>query len=71
MTRKATTMSFLPTWSSEIPYIRQELVRDRIQALHNEAEQQRLVLRLQRIRRARKQAERASLRLRNALTRMA
>ncbi|MFC4532414.1 hypothetical protein [Sphaerisporangium dianthi] len=64
-------MSFLPTWSTEIPYIRQELVRDRIQALHSEAEHQRLVQRLKRVRRARRQAERASLRLRNALARLA
>ncbi|GGL09012.1 hypothetical protein Sme01_12360 [Sphaerisporangium melleum] len=64
-------MSFLPTWSNEIPFIRQELVRDRIRTLHHEAEQQRLVLHLMRVKRARKRAERASLRLRHALTRLA
>ncbi|WP_248966165.1 hypothetical protein [Sphaerisporangium perillae] len=64
-------MSYLPSWSSEIPYMHQELVRDRIQTLHREAEEQRLVLRLQRVHRARRQAERASVRLRQALARMA
>ncbi|MCW2878038.1 MAG: hypothetical protein JWQ95_2138 [Sphaerisporangium sp.] len=64
-------MSFLPSWTSEMPYMHQELVRERIQMLHREAEEQRLANRIKRVRRARKQAERATVRLRQALARMA
>ncbi|MFC4587508.1 hypothetical protein [Sphaerisporangium corydalis] len=64
-------MSFIPAGTGELPYMYKELVQDRIQSLHREAEEQRLVYRIQRIRKARKQAERASVRLRNALARMA
>jgi hypothetical protein len=64
-------MSILPAWSAETPHMVQELVHDRIRTLHREAEEQRLVSRLQRVRKARKQAERASKRLRDALARMA
>jgi hypothetical protein len=63
-------MSFLPSWNADTPFIHEELVRDRIRTLHREAEHQRLVSSLQRVRRARRQAERASLRLRHALARL-
>ncbi|MBB4918083.1 hypothetical protein [Streptosporangium saharense] len=48
----------------------EELVRDRIRTLHREAEEQRLVTGVLRLRRARRDAERASVRLRNALLRL-
>ncbi|GII80925.1 hypothetical protein Sru01_59070 [Sphaerisporangium rufum] len=64
-------MSFIPTRTAEFPYMGQELVQDRIQTLHREAEAQRLATRVRQVRRARRQAERASLRLRQALARMA
>ncbi|MEV7967035.1 hypothetical protein AB0O34_13765 [Sphaerisporangium sp. NPDC088356] len=64
-------MTTIPSWTSEMPYMYKELVQDRIQTLHREAEEQRLVNRILRVRRARKQAERASVRLRQALARMA
>ncbi|MEV4250401.1 hypothetical protein AB0J63_44245 [Streptosporangium canum] len=49
----------------------EELVRDRIRTLHREAEEQRLVSGIMRLRRARRNAERASSRLRHALLRLA
>ncbi|WP_214412778.1 hypothetical protein [Sphaerisporangium fuscum] len=64
-------MSFIPSWTAELPCMHEELVRDRIQTLHREAEEQRLIHRMRQVRRARKQAERASVRLRQALARMA
>ncbi|WP_326825518.1 hypothetical protein [Streptosporangium sp. NBC_01756] len=45
------------------------MVRDRIQTLHREAEEQRLATDVLRLRRARRDAERASTRLRHALLR--
>ncbi|MDH2429804.1 hypothetical protein [Sphaerisporangium sp. TRM90804] len=64
-------MGFLPAWSADMPYMNEELVRDRIRTLHQEAEEQRLILRMQRIHKARKRAERASVRLHHALARLA
>ncbi len=62
-------MSTLPTRSFEIPYLYQDLVNDRIQTLHREAEEQRLINRLRRVQRARRKVQRANERLRHALTR--
>ncbi|MFD0884473.1 hypothetical protein ACFQ08_07885 [Streptosporangium algeriense] len=50
--------------------MQEELVRDRIRTLHREAEEQRVVTGVLRLRRARRDAERASARLRNALLRL-
>ncbi|MEV0587339.1 hypothetical protein [Nonomuraea sp. NPDC050310] len=52
----------------ELPHLSQELVRDRIQNLHREAEEQRLIARLERVRRARRDLRRATERLHRALT---
>ncbi|GAA3822581.1 hypothetical protein GCM10022226_48790 [Sphaerisporangium flaviroseum] len=59
------------SWTSDLPYMHKELVRDRIQTLHREAEEQRLANGIMRVNKARKQAERASMRLRHALARLA
>ncbi|MCG5216609.1 hypothetical protein [Streptosporangium sp. KLBMP 9127] len=56
--------------SNEIPSMFENVVQDRIQTLHREAEEQRLVTQILRVRRARRGAERASARLRRALLRM-
>ncbi|MEU0521342.1 hypothetical protein [Streptosporangium sp. NPDC006007] len=48
----------------------EELVRDRIRTLHREAEEQRRASGILRLRRARRDAERASIRLRHALLRL-
>ncbi|WP_345600033.1 hypothetical protein [Thermocatellispora tengchongensis] len=48
----------------------EELVRDRIRTLHQEAEHERLVTGLIRLRRAQRNAERASTRLRQAMMRL-
>lgn len=45
-----------------------DLVNDRIQTLHREAEEQRLVLRVSRVERARREVKRANDRLRRALS---
>jgi hypothetical protein len=63
-------MNLLPTWTSDLSYMHKELVRDRIQTLYREAEEQRLVNRIREVNKARKQAERASVRLRHALARL-
>ncbi len=63
-------MSSIFSRTAELPSMHEELVRDRIRSLRREAEQQRLVSRMQRVRKARRQAERASARLRQALARM-
>ncbi|MEQ4716924.1 MULTISPECIES: hypothetical protein [unclassified Nonomuraea] len=52
-----------------MPDLIHDLVNDRIQTLHREAEQQRLVLHVSRVERARRQVKRANDRLRVALTR--
>ncbi|MER7501845.1 hypothetical protein AB0L05_01215 [Nonomuraea pusilla] len=51
------------------PNIFHDLVNDRIQTLHREAEEQRLAMRLSRVQRARREVERANARLRQALIR--
>ncbi|GLW07596.1 hypothetical protein Misp01_27260 [Microtetraspora sp. NBRC 13810] len=56
--------------SNEIPSMYEELVQDRIRTLHREAEEQRRVTHILRARRARRDAERASTRLRHALMRL-
>ncbi|WP_193319071.1 hypothetical protein [Nonomuraea phyllanthi] len=52
-----------------MPDLIHDLVNDRIQTLHREAEQQRLVLRISRVRRAQREVLRANDRLRKALSR--
>ncbi|MFD8531874.1 hypothetical protein ACFV0L_31110 [Streptosporangium canum] len=64
-------MTHFTTRSLEMTSMHEELVRDRIRTLHREAEEQRLVSGIMRLRRARRGAERASSRLRHALLRLA
>ncbi|WP_171074697.1 hypothetical protein [Nonomuraea basaltis] len=45
-----------------------DLVNDRIQTLHREAEEQRLALRVSRVQRARREVQKANDRLRKALS---
>ncbi|MGN9846628.1 hypothetical protein ACTMTI_51845 [Nonomuraea sp. H19] len=52
-----------------MPDLFHELVNDRIHTLHREAEEQRLVLRVSRVQRARREVKRANDRLRAALSR--
>lgn len=63
-------MSIHHTWAVEIAPIHEELVFERIRSLHREAEEQRLVHRIQRLNKARRRAERASARLRQVLDHM-
>ncbi|MDP9849149.1 hypothetical protein J2853_008360 [Streptosporangium lutulentum] len=64
-------MTFPTTaWSLDMHSMDQELVKDRIRTLHREAEQHRLVAGIQRLRRAQRDAERASARVRSALLRL-
>ncbi|MER5326683.1 hypothetical protein [Streptosporangium roseum] len=63
-------MTYFATRSLDMPSMHEELVRDRIRTLHREAEEQRLVSGIMRLRRARRDAERASSRLRHALLRL-
>jgi hypothetical protein len=56
--------------ANEIPSGYEALVRDRIRTLHQEAEEQRMISQVLRLRRARRSAERASARLRSALLRL-
>ncbi|MFI6325129.1 hypothetical protein ACIBG8_46970 [Nonomuraea sp. NPDC050556] len=60
-------MSTIPSRSFEMPHLFQELVNDRIQTFHREAEEYRLVSRVMRVQRARKSVERANARLQRAL----
>lgn len=60
-------MSTHSTRSLAVPYLFHDLVNDRIQTLHREAEEQRLVLRISRLARARRDVKRANDRLRKAL----
>ncbi|GAA4098772.1 hypothetical protein [Nonomuraea soli] len=60
-------MSYFTTRSMEMPYLYQELVVDRIQTLHREAEEQRLISRMSRVQRARRDVRRATERLNRAL----
>ncbi|MEW9553431.1 hypothetical protein [Nonomuraea sp. NPDC050783] len=46
-----------------------DLVYDRIQTLHREAEEERLALSIRRVQRARRQVQKANTRLREALLR--
>ncbi|GAA2831316.1 MULTISPECIES: hypothetical protein [Nonomuraea] len=52
-----------------MPDLIHDLVNDRIQTLHREAEEQRLILRVTRVQRARREVKRANDRLRQALSR--
>ncbi|MFC4012185.1 hypothetical protein ACFOY2_33475 [Nonomuraea purpurea] len=52
-----------------MPDLIHDLVNDRIQTLHREAEEQRLVLRVTRVQRARRKVKRANERLHEALSR--
>ncbi|MFI6508451.1 hypothetical protein ACIBCT_12665 [Streptosporangium sp. NPDC050855] len=63
-------MSYLSTGGLDLSSMHQELVRDRIQTLHREAEEHRRAAGLQRLRRAERDAERASARLRTAILRL-
>ncbi|GAA2804109.1 hypothetical protein GCM10020219_089650 [Nonomuraea dietziae] len=60
-------MNFSTGRSFEMPFMHQELVNDRIQTFHREAEEYRLVSRLRRVQRARRDVQRANDRLRRAL----
>ncbi|MER6574787.1 hypothetical protein ACIBK9_23595 [Nonomuraea sp. NPDC050227] len=62
-------MSTSSTRSLAVPYLFHDLVNDRIQTLHREAEEQRLILRVSRVQRARREVKRANDRLRKALSR--
>ncbi|MEV0752305.1 hypothetical protein [Streptosporangium sp. NPDC050280] len=63
-------MSHSNTRSLPLPSMQEELVRDRIRTLHREAEEHRRATGLQRLRRAQRDAERASARLRSAILRL-
>ncbi|MBB5774579.1 hypothetical protein [Nonomuraea jabiensis] len=52
-----------------MPDLIHDLVNDRIQTLHREAEEQRLIARVMRVQRARRRVQRANDRLREALSR--
>ncbi len=52
------------------PCLYQELVGERIRVLHQEAAEHRLASRIRSVQKARRQAERASARLRHALSRI-
>ncbi|GAA3233041.1 hypothetical protein GCM10020216_052820 [Nonomuraea helvata] len=62
-------MSTQITRSRAVPDLIHDLVNDRIQTLHREAEHQRLILRVSRVQRARREVKRAHDRLREALSR--
>ena len=62
-------MNPFSTRSLKVPYLYHELVNDRIQTLHREAAEQRLILRVSRVQRARREVKRANDRLRKALSR--
>jgi hypothetical protein len=63
-------METLPTRSFSSPYLYHDLVNDRIRTLHREAEHQRLVNRLRRLKRARRNVQRANDRLRTLILSM-
>ncbi|MDP9865229.1 MULTISPECIES: hypothetical protein [Streptosporangium] len=63
-------MNHSVSWNLDMSSMQEELVRDRIRTLHREAEEQRLISGVLRVRRARRDAERASSRLRHALLRL-
>lgn len=60
-------MSFNPITAS---FLYQELVDERIRVLHQEAAKRRLAGRIHNVQKARRQVERASARLRHALSRV-
>ncbi|MFC4058241.1 hypothetical protein ACFOWE_08050 [Planomonospora corallina] len=60
-------MTYFASRGLDVPSLHEELVRDRIRDLYREAEEQRRAAGVQRLRRARRDAERASARLRRAL----
>ncbi|GGS64831.1 hypothetical protein GCM10010156_24680 [Planobispora rosea] len=60
-------MTSFTSRSLDVPSMHEELVRDRIRTLHREAEEYRRAASIQRLQRARRNAERASARLRHAL----
>ncbi|MEU8245465.1 hypothetical protein [Nonomuraea sp. NPDC048916] len=62
-------MSTYFTRGFELPYLYHDLVNDRIQTLHREAEEQRLIARVRRVQRARREVRRANERLSRALSR--
>ncbi|SDG93643.1 hypothetical protein SAMN05421505_109177 [Sinosporangium album] len=63
-------MSTRTARTAEASSMYEDLVRDRIQTLRREAEEQRVIARVRAVNRARRDAERASMRLRNALQRL-
>ncbi|MBG0833389.1 hypothetical protein HS041_37450 [Planomonospora sp. ID67723] len=63
-------MTYFTSHSMDVPSMHQELVRDRIRMLHREAEEHRRAADVVRLRRARRDVERASARLRHALLRL-
>jgi hypothetical protein len=62
-------MSYNPGYST-LSHMHQELVRERIRTLHHEAAQERMANRVRSLQKARRQVERASLRLMHALARV-
>ncbi|MFI7444194.1 hypothetical protein [Nonomuraea indica] len=56
-------MSTISTRTLEMPHMYHDLINDRIQTLHREAEEQRLVSRIRRVQRARRKAQQANDRL--------
>ncbi|AQZ68912.1 hypothetical protein BKM31_52225 [[Actinomadura] parvosata subsp. kistnae] len=62
-------MTTRPSRSLAVPDLIHDLVNDRIQTLHREAEEARLILRVTRVQRARREVKRANDRLRQALSR--
>ncbi len=61
-------MSLIPTDHISAPYLYHELVNDRIQTLHREAQEQRLAARVSRVQRARRRVQRANERLSRVLS---
>ncbi|WP_162795797.1 hypothetical protein [Nonomuraea lactucae] len=60
-------MRTITTRSREVPNLFHDLVNDRIQTLHREAEEQRLISRVRRVQRARRRAQRANEKLERVL----
>ncbi|GHE35353.1 hypothetical protein GCM10017673_42680 [Streptosporangium violaceochromogenes] len=63
-------MTYFSTRGFGTPSVHEELVRERIQTRHRQAEEHRRARDLLRARRARREVERASLSLRHALLRL-
>jgi hypothetical protein len=62
-------MSFPSTSRFAAPNLIHELINDRIQTMRREAAEQRLILRIRRVQRARRDVRRATARLHEALSR--